>query len=191
MDVICLCFILNLNFICSLPHFFFFLFQFVFLCHNVILEFTSCSDHWRNNISVLAQSHRVYAIDLIGYGYSDKPNPRQIGDHSFYTFETWASQLNEFCLGVIKDEAFFLCNSIGGESFQLPSLHKFINNHCLASVFHIVLYLLYRSCWSSSSCGSTTHLSGHYPSQYISSYASYKEAALVRKAFHQIIPEIA
>ncbi|XP_027915743.1 pheophytinase, chloroplastic [Vigna unguiculata] len=76
--------------------------------------FGANSDHWRNNISVLAQSHRVYAIDLIGYGYSDKPNPRQIGDHSFYTFETWASQLNEFCLGVIKDEAFFLCNSIGG-----------------------------------------------------------------------------
>ncbi|XP_014521698.1 pheophytinase, chloroplastic [Vigna radiata var. radiata] len=76
--------------------------------------FGANSDHWRNNISVLAQSHRVYAIDLIGYGYSDKPNPRQIRDHSFYTFETWASQLNEFCLDVIKDEAFFLCNSIGG-----------------------------------------------------------------------------
>ncbi|XP_068477130.1 uncharacterized protein [Phaseolus vulgaris] len=76
--------------------------------------FGANSDHWRNNISVLAQSHRVYSIDLIGYGYSDKPNPLQIGDRSFYTFETWASQLNEFCLDVIKDEAFFLCNSIGG-----------------------------------------------------------------------------
>ncbi|KAG4919981.1 hypothetical protein JHK86_048794 [Glycine max] len=76
--------------------------------------FGANSDHWRNNISVLAQSHRVYSIDLIGYGYSDKPNPRQIGDHSFYTFETWATQLNEFCLDVIKDEAFFICNSIGG-----------------------------------------------------------------------------
>ncbi|TKY47850.1 hypothetical protein E2542_SST29911 [Spatholobus suberectus] len=44
----------------------------------------------------------------------DKPNPRQIRDLSFYTFETWATQLNEFCLDVIKDEAFFICNSIGG-----------------------------------------------------------------------------
>ena len=35
------------------------------------------SDHWRKNIAALAQQgHRVYAIDLLGYGYSDKPNPR-------------------------------------------------------------------------------------------------------------------
>ena len=76
-----------------------------------------CSDHWRKNIPVLAKSHRVYSIDLIGYGYSDKPNPSQIRDNSFYTFETWAAQLNEFCVDVVKDEAFFLCNSIGGEYF--------------------------------------------------------------------------
>ncbi|XP_052116731.1 uncharacterized protein LOC107482785 isoform X2 [Arachis duranensis] len=72
------------------------------------------SNHWRKNIPVLAKSHRVYAIDLIGYGYSDKPNPRQIGDDSFYTFDTWAAQLNDFCLDVVKDKAFFVCNSIGG-----------------------------------------------------------------------------
>ncbi|XP_028759674.1 pheophytinase, chloroplastic isoform X2 [Neltuma alba] len=76
--------------------------------------FGANSDHWRKNIPVLAKSHRVYSIDLIGYGYSDKPNPRQIIDDSFYTFETWAAQLNEFCVDVVKDEAFFVCNSIGG-----------------------------------------------------------------------------
>ncbi|KAI9075768.1 hypothetical protein K1719_042254 [Acacia pycnantha] len=76
--------------------------------------FGANSDHWRKNIPVLAKSHRVYSIDLIGYGYSDKPNPRQIRDDSFYTFETWAAQLNEFCVDVVKDEAFFVCNSIGG-----------------------------------------------------------------------------
>ncbi|QHO37086.1 Pheophytinase [Arachis hypogaea] len=76
--------------------------------------FGANSNHWRKNIPVLAKSHRVYAIDLIGYGYSDKPNPRQIGDDSFYTFDTWAAQLNDFCLDVIKDKAFFVCNSIGG-----------------------------------------------------------------------------
>ncbi|XP_021816692.1 uncharacterized protein LOC110759001 isoform X2 [Prunus avium] len=72
------------------------------------------SDHWRKNIPVLAKSHRVYSIDLIGYGYSDKPNPRQFGESSFYTFETWGTQLNDFCIDVVKDEAFFICNSIGG-----------------------------------------------------------------------------
>ncbi|GAV71875.1 Abhydrolase_6 domain-containing protein [Cephalotus follicularis] len=76
--------------------------------------FGANSDHWRKNIPVLAKSNRVYAVDLIGYGNSDKPNPRSFGDKSFYTFETWANQLNEFCADVIKDEAFFICNSIGG-----------------------------------------------------------------------------
>lgn len=33
---------------------------------------------------------------------------------SFYTFETWGSQLNDFCTSVVQDEAFFICNSIGG-----------------------------------------------------------------------------
>lgn len=77
------------------------------------------SDHWRKNIPVLAHSHRVFSIDLIGYGYSDKPNPRDFGVNSFYTFETWASQLNEFCVDVVKDKAFFICNSIGGEHLLL------------------------------------------------------------------------
>lgn len=76
--------------------------------------FGANSDHWRKNISMLARSHRVFSIDLIGYGYSDKPNPRDFGDKSFYTFETWGSQLNDFCNDVVKDKAFFICNSIGG-----------------------------------------------------------------------------
>ncbi|KAG6630152.1 uncharacterized hydrolase YugF isoform X1 [Carya illinoinensis] len=79
----------------------------------LIHGFGANSDHWRKNIPVLAKSHRVYAIDLIGYGYSDKPNPRQFSDN-YYTFETWATQLNDFCNDVVKDEAFFICNSIGG-----------------------------------------------------------------------------
>eukprot|EP00262_Sarcandra_glabra_P007375 TRINITY_DN2011_c0_g1_i2.p1 TRINITY_DN2011_c0_g1~~TRINITY_DN2011_c0_g1_i2.p1 ORF type:complete len:351 (-),score=34.30 TRINITY_DN2011_c0_g1_i2:72-1124(-) len=76
--------------------------------------FGANSDHWRKNIPFLAKSHKVYSIDLIGYGYSDKPNPRKFKVNSFYTFETWATQLNEFCVDVVKDEAFFICNSIGG-----------------------------------------------------------------------------
>ncbi|KAL5720556.1 hypothetical protein ACHQM5_013220 [Ranunculus cassubicifolius] len=76
--------------------------------------FGANSDHWRKNIPALAKSHRVYAIDLIGYGYSDKPNPNEFDANSFYTFETWAAQLNDFCNDVVKGEAFFICNSIGG-----------------------------------------------------------------------------
>ncbi|KAK9153333.1 hypothetical protein Sjap_000813 [Stephania japonica] len=80
----------------------------------LIHGFGANSDHWRKNMPVLANSSRVYSIDLIGYGYSDKPNPREFGAKSFYTFETWASQLNDFCTEVVKGEAFFICNSIGG-----------------------------------------------------------------------------
>ncbi|CAM8970596.1 unnamed protein product [Rhodiola kirilowii] len=80
----------------------------------LIHGFGANSEHWRKNIPALARSHRVFAIDLIGYGYSDKPNPREFGDSSFYTFDTWASQINDFCSEVVKDGAFFICNSIGG-----------------------------------------------------------------------------
>ncbi|CAN6555896.1 unnamed protein product [Malus baccata var. baccata] len=80
----------------------------------LIHGFGANSDHWRKNLPVLSKSHRVYSIDLIGYGYSDKPNPRQFGETLFYTFETWATQLNDFCTDVVKGEAFFICNSIGG-----------------------------------------------------------------------------
>ena len=41
-----------------------------------------CSDHWRKNIPVLGQSCRVFAIDLLGYGYSDKPDPRWVILHA-------------------------------------------------------------------------------------------------------------
>lgn len=87
------------------------------------------SDHWRKNLPFLARSHKVYSIDLIGYGYSDKPNPRDFHTNSFYTFETWGTQLNDFCVDVIRGEAFFICNSIGGNlSFQIL--------HCLCKLFN-------------------------------------------------------
>lgn len=85
--------------------------------------FLLVSDHWRKNLPVLAESHRAYAIDLIGYGYSDKPNPRNLPVEHFYTFETWASQLNDFCMEVVKDEVFFVCNSIGGNYFLISSMN--------------------------------------------------------------------
>lgn len=80
----------------------------------LIHGFGANCDHWRKNLPVLAKSHRVYAIDLLGYGYSDKPNPRDFPVNSVYTFENWAKQVNDFCTDIVKDQAFFVCNSIGG-----------------------------------------------------------------------------
>lgn len=35
-------------------------------------SFGASADHWRKNLPVLGESCQVYAIDLLGYGYSDK-----------------------------------------------------------------------------------------------------------------------
>ncbi|BAT55735.1 hypothetical protein NOS3756_47280 [Nostoc sp. NIES-3756] len=66
--------------------------------------------HWRKNIPVLAQNCRVYAIDLIGFGGSAKPQP---DTEITYTLETWGEQLADFCREVVGEPAFLVGNSIG------------------------------------------------------------------------------
>ncbi|BAU43854.1 alpha/beta fold hydrolase [Leptolyngbya sp. O-77] len=72
--------------------------------------FGASSDHWRKNLPVLAQTNRVFAIDLIGFGYSAKPTP---GEEIQYTFETWGQQLLDFCREVIGEPVLLVGNSIG------------------------------------------------------------------------------
>jgi len=66
--------------------------------------------HWRKNLPVLGKSYRCYAIDLIGFGGSDKPQP---GTEIEYTFETWGQQLADFCREIVGSPAFLIGNSIG------------------------------------------------------------------------------
>ena len=66
--------------------------------------------HWRRNIPVLAQTCRVYAIDLIGFGGSAKPEP---GNKINYTLETWGQQVADFCEEVIGEPGYLVGNSIG------------------------------------------------------------------------------
>jgi pimeloyl-ACP methyl ester carboxylesterase len=72
--------------------------------------FGASSDHWRNNLPVYGQHHRAFAVDLIGFGLSDKPAP---GDTLTYTFETWSQQIVAFCREVIGQPAYLVANSIG------------------------------------------------------------------------------
>ncbi len=72
--------------------------------------FGASSGHWRHNLPVLAQSCRVYAIDLIGFGASAKPTP---GVDIHYTFETWGQQIADFCREVVGGTALLIGNSIG------------------------------------------------------------------------------
>lgn len=63
--------------------------------------------HWRRNIPVLAAAgYRVFAIDLLGFGRSDKP----LVD---YRVELWEALLQDFWAAHIQEPAVFVGNSIG------------------------------------------------------------------------------
>lgn len=63
--------------------------------------------HWRKNIPVLAAAgYRVYAIDLMGFGDSDKPDLS-------YTLEFWVKLIHDFWQVHVKQPAIFVGNSIG------------------------------------------------------------------------------
>lgn len=59
-------------------------------------------DHWRKNLPVLGQQYRAYSIDLLGYGYSDKPSPGEA--NSLFNFETWAGQLEGAWYRVVDEK---------------------------------------------------------------------------------------
>jgi pimeloyl-ACP methyl ester carboxylesterase len=76
----------------------------------LIHGFGASSEHWRKNLPDLGQTHRVYAIDLLGFGQSAKPSPNQPLP---YTFDTWGRQVVDFCQAVIGEACFVIGNSIG------------------------------------------------------------------------------
>jgi pimeloyl-ACP methyl ester carboxylesterase len=84
---------------------------------NLVLihGFGASSDHWRHNLPVLAQYHRVFAIDLLGFGFSAKPTPgsQRTPDQIPYTFTTWGEQLVAFCKEIVGGPVFLVGNSIG------------------------------------------------------------------------------
>lgn len=71
-------------------------------------------DHWRKNLPVLGQQCRTFAVDLLGYGYSDKPSPLAGQPNTIYTFENWSQQLQDFIVEKVGEPAFLSCNSVGG-----------------------------------------------------------------------------
>ncbi len=97
--------------------------------------------HWRNNIVPLAQQgYRVFSMDLLGFGMSDKPSPGTVDDAGTpvaYNFDYWAAQLRAFVTEVVQggniSPVFFVANSIGSmvtmqAAVEDPSL-------CAAQVF--------------------------------------------------------
>lgn len=73
----------------------------------LIHGFGACIGHWRKNIPILADGgYRVFALDLLGFGGSDKPPLN-------YTLEVWEELLHDFWHEHIQAPAVFIGNSIG------------------------------------------------------------------------------
>lgn len=69
--------------------------------------FGASTDHWHKNIRGLQSDFEVWAIDLMGFGRSAKPN----GD---YSGSLWQAQLHEFIQETIGRPAILAGNSLGG-----------------------------------------------------------------------------
>lgn len=69
--------------------------------------FGASTDHWRKNLAGLQSNWQVWAIDLLGFGRSSKPNLQYSGD-------LWRDQLHDFIGEVIKQPTVVVGNSLGG-----------------------------------------------------------------------------
>ncbi|GMY08880.1 pheophytinase, chloroplastic [Fagus crenata] len=63
--------------------------------------------HWRRNIRTLEQNFTVYAIDLLGFGASDKPAGFS------YNMETWAQLILDFLDEIVQKPTVLIGNSVG------------------------------------------------------------------------------
>ncbi|KAG7604206.1 putative alpha/beta hydrolase-1 [Arabidopsis thaliana] len=77
--------------------------QTVLLVHG----FGASIPHWRRNINTLSKNHTVYAIDLLGFGASDKPPGFS------YTMESWAELILNFLEEVVQKPTILIGNSVG------------------------------------------------------------------------------
>ncbi|MBD2102736.1 alpha/beta fold hydrolase [Leptolyngbya sp. FACHB-261] len=62
--------------------------------------------HWRQNIVALSKHHSVYALDLLGFGASDKPDTP-------YSVQLWVEQVHAFWQTFVQVPAVLVGNSIG------------------------------------------------------------------------------
>ena len=69
--------------------------------------FGASTDHWRKNIAQLKDDFQVWAIDLLGFGRSAKPDQE-------YSGQLWCDQLQDFITEVIGQPTVLAGNSLGG-----------------------------------------------------------------------------
>ncbi|KAI3982662.1 hypothetical protein MKX01_021419 [Papaver californicum] len=73
----------------------------------LIHGFGASAFHWRYNIPELAKNYKVYAVDLLGFGWSEKA----LID---YDAMVWRDQVVDFMKEVVKEPAVLVGNSLGG-----------------------------------------------------------------------------
>ena len=74
-------------------------------------------EHWDLNIPAFAREHKIYAMDLIGFGKSQKPNVR-------YCLELFASQIETFLLLKKLDSVIIVGHSMGAASAVYLAHHQ-------------------------------------------------------------------
>lgn len=62
--------------------------------------------HWRHNLEVLGESHTVYALDMLGFGGSEKAPAN-------YSIELWVEQVYDFWRAFIGQPVVLIGNSNG------------------------------------------------------------------------------
>ena len=70
--------------------------------------FGASTDHWRHNIPVIAKTHEVHAVDLLGFGRSAKPGELTYGG------ALWRDQLVAYVKEQIQRPTVIVGNSLGG-----------------------------------------------------------------------------
>ncbi|PZO39593.1 MAG: alpha/beta hydrolase [Pseudanabaena frigida] len=82
----------------------------------LIHGFGAAIDHWRGNIPALSENHAVYAIDLLGFGGSEKPPTR-------YSIYLWVEQVFQFWRKFIGVPMVIIGNSIGSLVAAIAASH--------------------------------------------------------------------
>lgn len=84
----------------------------------LIHGFGASAYHYRYNIPEIAQKHRVFAVDLLGFGLSEKVLTDYSGGY------VWSDQMAAFLREVVAEPAVMVGNSLGGYvSFATAARH--------------------------------------------------------------------
>jgi pimeloyl-ACP methyl ester carboxylesterase len=82
----------------------------------LIHGFGASLKHWRSNLSIFAQEYRVYGIDLLGFGASDKAS-------TVYDIKLWTELIYDFWRMVIRQPMIMVGNSLGSTVCVLTAYH--------------------------------------------------------------------